>query len=128
MEIRNFSCCVQKSSFVRCVHSIVTLKNKFRISARPCNILYMYIFNVPDRQTFMAYKPPKKIAVQTKISGKKFSRIFFLFYLLSTVKISFHRVRFVNFVFLTHPHFFKALISTLSSCGHGFAVLFYNDD
>ena len=59
----------------------------------------------------MAYKPPKKIAFQTEISGKKFSRIFFLFYLLSAVKISFHRVRFVNFFFLTHPHFFLVLIS-----------------
>ena len=43
------------------------------------------------------------------------------------MKINLNRVRFVNFVFLTHPHFFKALISTLSSCRHGFAVLFYND-
>ena len=56
-----------------------TRDSVLRISARPCNILYMYIFTVPDRQTFMAYKPPKKIAFQTEISGKKFSRIFFCF-------------------------------------------------
>ena len=44
LEIRNFSSPVEKNiSLVRCAHSwkyFSTLEEKFRISARPCNILY----------------------------------------------------------------------------------------
>ena len=44
LEIRNFSSRVEKY-FTRSLHSLVkyfsTLEEKFRISARPCNILYL---------------------------------------------------------------------------------------
>ena len=44
LEIRNFSSCVEKY-FTRSLRSLVkyfsTLEEKFRISARPCNILYL---------------------------------------------------------------------------------------
>ena len=36
-------------SLVRCAHSNTTLEGKFRISARPCNILYLsYLFTLFD--------------------------------------------------------------------------------
>ena len=45
LEIRNFSSRVEKY-FTRSLRSLVkyflTLEEKFRISARPCNILYLY--------------------------------------------------------------------------------------
>ena len=78
LQIRNFYSCVQKSSFVRCIHTWHSKINFVSPHVHVISILYMYIFTVPDRQTFMAYKPPKKIAFQTEISGKKFSRIFFV--------------------------------------------------
>ena len=58
LEIRNFSSrvkkyftseCVEKYFTVRCAHSNTTLEGKFRISARPCNILYLsYLFTLFD--------------------------------------------------------------------------------
>ena len=47
LEIRNFSSRVEKY-FTRSLRSLVkyfkTLEEKFRISARPCNILYLFIY------------------------------------------------------------------------------------
>ena len=46
LEIRNFSSSVEKY-FTRSLRSLVkyfsTLEEKFRISARPCNILYIFL-------------------------------------------------------------------------------------
>ena len=58
LEIRNFSSRAKKYlpvnvlkniSLVRCAHSNTTLEGKFRISAWPCNILYLsYVFTLFD--------------------------------------------------------------------------------
>ena len=60
LEIRNFSSRVEKY-FTRSLRSLVkyfsTLEEKFRISARPCNILYIpYSRKVIYRQHFVNFQ------------------------------------------------------------------------
>ena len=68
LEMRNFSSRVEKY-FTRSLCSLVkyfsTLEEKFRISARPCNILYIYVVFVSRgekwQSAFKKYKRPRKI-------------------------------------------------------------------
>ena len=56
LEIRNFSSRVEKY-FTRSLRSLVkyfsTLEEKFRISARPCNILYFFRFHQLELRVFV---------------------------------------------------------------------------
>ena len=54
LEIPNFSSRVEKKYFTRSLRSLVkyfsTLEEKFHISTRPCNILYIYSLEIQSNR------------------------------------------------------------------------------